>query len=497
MIVLLILIVLGGLRFYELGLKPAHHDESINGFFVHQIWQNGWFQYDPSNYHGPLLFYLFAFAERCFGWGVESFRIVTVSFSVAQLLVLWAYFRRRAPGGLWQLLPLLVSPGFMFFARSGIHESVFVFFMTLFLLGSVEILDASLASKSTAGRWPLPALIWGLWGCLVVKETWILLVVAGVLAYAVVWRLNDLEFNLRKIAAQLRGAAGHLVAALVSLVLLFTGFWQRPRGMIDFFTAFLPWTKTGMDQAGHSKAITYWAEITARHEVPLALFLAVIFIFGALNFKRLKAGTQWLFLTAFLHFLFFSIIPYKTPWCVISILMPCAMAGMSVWSDLSHRGFPFRRSLALLILVLSVVELGPMWELNFVNPTPLGHEYVYVQTDQRMGRLTNYLYAQVKKNPPLREAKFQIGGDETWPMAWTFSGFSTLIFQSVSLGVLDQVDFLMANAEEASIVEQKIAVDDFWTDIFPIRDGRVPSKFYLRKSRFPESPFLGGQNGHP
>lgn len=41
-------------RFQDLGLKAVHHDESINGWFVMQIWGQGWFQYDPNNYHGPL-----------------------------------------------------------------------------------------------------------------------------------------------------------------------------------------------------------------------------------------------------------------------------------------------------------------------------------------------------------------------------------------------------------------------------------------------------------
>src|SRR5437867_4049814 len=46
-------------RFYFLDNKPVHHDEAVNGWFVTQIQEKGYFAYSPENYHGPFLFYLF------------------------------------------------------------------------------------------------------------------------------------------------------------------------------------------------------------------------------------------------------------------------------------------------------------------------------------------------------------------------------------------------------------------------------------------------------
>ncbi|PYJ72904.1 MAG: hypothetical protein DME72_07095, partial [Verrucomicrobia bacterium] len=42
------------LRFFLLGIKPPHFDEGINGWFVDQMVKNGFYRYDPTNYHGPL-----------------------------------------------------------------------------------------------------------------------------------------------------------------------------------------------------------------------------------------------------------------------------------------------------------------------------------------------------------------------------------------------------------------------------------------------------------
>src|SRR6266404_6411152 len=44
------------LRFFLLGIKPPHFDEGINGWFVDQVIKNGFYRYDPTNYHGPLHF---------------------------------------------------------------------------------------------------------------------------------------------------------------------------------------------------------------------------------------------------------------------------------------------------------------------------------------------------------------------------------------------------------------------------------------------------------
>ncbi|PYL67072.1 MAG: hypothetical protein DMF28_10005, partial [Verrucomicrobia bacterium] len=46
------------LRFFLLGIKPPHFDEGINGWFVDQVMKNGFYRYDPTNYHGPLHFYV-------------------------------------------------------------------------------------------------------------------------------------------------------------------------------------------------------------------------------------------------------------------------------------------------------------------------------------------------------------------------------------------------------------------------------------------------------
>jgi len=66
------------LRFFLLGIKPPHFDEGINGWFVDaHIIKEGFYKYDPTNYHGPLHFYVLLLSQTLFGrnlWGVAPAR---------------------------------------------------------------------------------------------------------------------------------------------------------------------------------------------------------------------------------------------------------------------------------------------------------------------------------------------------------------------------------------------------------------------------------------
>ena len=46
-----------GLRLYDLGDRPFHHDESQDAYFSWVLWTKGDYKYMPI-LHGPLRFYL-------------------------------------------------------------------------------------------------------------------------------------------------------------------------------------------------------------------------------------------------------------------------------------------------------------------------------------------------------------------------------------------------------------------------------------------------------
>jgi uncharacterized protein (TIGR03663 family) len=123
------------LRFYALGLKPIHHDEGVNGVFLARLLHEGYYHYDPANYHGPTLYYLALLVARVNGLfhgdGLSdaSIRVITAIFGIAIVaLVLWM---RRLLGKREALVAaalIAISPGAVFYSRYFIHETLFVFF---------------------------------------------------------------------------------------------------------------------------------------------------------------------------------------------------------------------------------------------------------------------------------------------------------------------------------------------------------------------------------
>ena len=87
-----ILLVGAFLRVYDLALKPLHHDEGVNGFFLQRLVNEGLYHYDPGNYHGPTLYYitlvstsLNSFFHGGSGLSTVAVRMVPALFGVATI----------------------------------------------------------------------------------------------------------------------------------------------------------------------------------------------------------------------------------------------------------------------------------------------------------------------------------------------------------------------------------------------------------------------------
>src|SRR5829696_4835148 len=63
------------LRLLWLEMKPPHFDEGVNGWFVDRMTEQGFYHYDPTNFHGPLHFYLLFLAQTLFGRHAWALRL--------------------------------------------------------------------------------------------------------------------------------------------------------------------------------------------------------------------------------------------------------------------------------------------------------------------------------------------------------------------------------------------------------------------------------------
>ena len=130
------------LRFVMLGLKPFHHDEGVNGWFLTNLFRDGEYKYDPANYHGPTLYYISLVFSKVFG--LET---IPVRWSVAiwgVLTVVLAFYLRRYIGRIGALTAaalIALSPGMVFISRYFIHEIFFVFLSLAIVVSIVLFIE--------------------------------------------------------------------------------------------------------------------------------------------------------------------------------------------------------------------------------------------------------------------------------------------------------------------------------------------------------------------
>jgi len=126
---LLVALVALALRLTRLTNRPMHGDEAVNAVKFGDLLEEGFYRYDPHEYHGPTLNYLtlipawLGSAEKLAQVGEFTLRIVPVFFGI--LLVLMPLLLTRGLGKTVVILAVAftaVSPAMVFYSRYYIHE---------------------------------------------------------------------------------------------------------------------------------------------------------------------------------------------------------------------------------------------------------------------------------------------------------------------------------------------------------------------------------------
>ncbi len=138
---LVILAVAAFLRFYALGEKPLHHDESLHAFYSWELFKGMGYAYNPMM-HGPLLFHFNALAYFLFGASDYTCRIVPAV--LAMLTVVMAWFLRPylgRVGAIFTGIMITISPSFTYFGRfirNDIHIAAFTMVMVYALFRYID-----------------------------------------------------------------------------------------------------------------------------------------------------------------------------------------------------------------------------------------------------------------------------------------------------------------------------------------------------------------------
>ncbi|HEY1250068.1 MAG TPA: flippase activity-associated protein Agl23 [Thermoanaerobaculia bacterium] len=117
-------------RFWDLGSRPLHHDESIHAYQSLSLAKGADWRYDPA-YHGPFLYYVNALVYKVFGATNTTARLMPALFGI--LLIAFALPLRRWIGdtaALAYALAILTSGHMAYFSRF-IREDLYSLVFTL------------------------------------------------------------------------------------------------------------------------------------------------------------------------------------------------------------------------------------------------------------------------------------------------------------------------------------------------------------------------------
>ena len=422
------------LRFHLLEIKPLHHDEGVNSYFLLNLAEHWNYKYDPTNYHGPSLYYFVLLALKTLGASDFALRAFPALCGVLAVALMWGLRRGLGlvgmPVAAWSLA---LCPGLAYYSRDFIHESSFGFFTVGMVVAAYNWRRQS-------------SLIWfsiftGL--LFTTKETSIhtVLVLSLAVICAFAWYFLRQAVTGEDVSPiPFKQLGEHLLQAIPVFLIIFltiylvfyTSFFTNAKGPLDFLRSVFMWTGRGVKEGIHDHAFSYYLGILVKLELPLVL--AAIIGFAVTLWRGTRFG---LFTMAWAFGMFFgySLIPYKTPWLMVSMLIALAVFSGYVAQELFAvlRFTAPQLAFIALLMALAVPIAKTSWQVNFVKYednenhtgyfkawgerlklrayTDTQYGYVYAQTDKGLLALVKEIYR-------VKPASIHIASPDYWPLPW-------------------------------------------------------------------------------
>ena len=441
------------LRFPDLASRPMHADEAIHADKFGTLLEGGGYAYDPSEYHGPTLYYLTLLPawlrgeHRYVEVDEVTLRSVPAALGVALVAAhLGARGFLGTAGAAVAALLAAISPAMVFYSRYFIHETPLVFFSFGALLAACRYLRAPGVA---------PALLAGACAGLMVatKETALLALGCMVLALALTCLTargrGERLSPMRSVVPSRHVLWALLAGALVSSV-LFSSFLTRPEGIVDAARAygfyldraqaaswhFHPWDYyLGLLIHFPSSGTPFWTE-------GLILVLAAVGGGAGWVAKGVPGADplalRFLGFYTLLMLATYSAIPYKTPWCLLGFLhgMTLLAGAGAVFLVRAFRG-KAAQALVSLVLFAAAVHLG--WQAfsgSFRFAADPRNPYVYAHTGTDVFEIVGRLKDLARAHPDGSSMPVQIISRENlWPLPFYLRGFSNVAWSN---GVSDQ-----------------------------------------------------------
>jgi uncharacterized protein (TIGR03663 family) len=481
-----ILLVAAVFRFISLDLKPLHHDEGVNGYFLLRLLHSGFYRYDPANYHGPSLYYLAAltsalnvvFRGRA---GLDTFamRMLPALFGMATVwLILGLRPRIGKIAAAAAASMVALSPGAVFLSRYFIHETPFVFFM-------LAMVVAALRYRETGRTYHLLLAACSAALLFATKETAIISAGVVLIAYLCAKayialrsgrgaRAGKPKMSAASSAAIYSNRGAWLLAVLLFAavtVLLFSSFFTNfPRGFYDAFASLRIWKATAVT-AYRQPWYRYLQWIAPEEMLPLLLGTvgALVAFWRARSRFAVFVGLWSLGTLAA-----YSLVPYKTPWLALNMIVPFAIGGGVAVQEIyamcrngaGSRPANWILAASGLTLLLPAVQAVT---LNFYRYDDGRYAYVYAQTERGFLRLIDDVNALATRGGAGGNTTIAVLSPEYWPLPWYLRNYRNVAYHGRMLPT--DASIVIASAAEEAQMYQQFGRQYHRLESYPLRPG--------------------------
>ncbi len=405
----------GGLwRSSHLANRPLHADEAVQAWLTWNLLHGEGYRYDPLDRHGPLIYFGAAGFHTLRGRSADEFNDVSArSFTLLAglgTLALIGFAPRLlgGPGSVGPFAVLLLSTETL----STLYQTYFV--QEAWLAGLVWAFVFLLRAPPSTRRTLLLGLVAGLAQTAKEIAPFYLLLAWAAVRYGES-RPAPTTFVPRRLAWF--GAAW-----LLPVLLFYSSFGAHPQGIIDALRTYplqfqriagdahhYPWWRTLETLGLLSAKPVLWAQLG---------FLALALIGTGLACRRsAPSGLRSTALFTFGLLLLHSLIPYKTPWLLLTPTIGFALLGGYALSHLATRG-KLATGAALILAAATIAHSAHVGRLALDRyPGDPRNPYFYEQAPRAFQRLPERIeQLRANLNRPLTIAV--VSDEHAWPLPW-------------------------------------------------------------------------------
>jgi uncharacterized protein (TIGR03663 family) len=469
-----IVILAAALRLPALDVRPMHADEAVHAAKFGRLLEQGLYQYDPNEYHGPTLYYLSLIPARVRGTvryaDLDEITLRSVPAVIGVLLVaahlLLVPVVGFRPAVLAGLLAA-VSPAMVYYSRYYIQETLLVAFSFGAIVSICRYVQRPRAAWAIAAGTSVGMMA-------ATKETWVIAFGSMVIASIFAWALehgHQTQPSLR----DRRNAMVHLAAAALCAIAVagvcYSSFFRHPRGIVDSVAAYTtylgragggsfhvhPWHYyLGFLLFSGSEGAPVWTEAAILGLAAVGVVVAVTRDGVAGSDRRLPV-----FLAAYtvLMVVIYTAIPYKTPWCVLGFLHAAIlMAGVGGSRWLASAPTPLKTALVAACFGAAVAHLGwQAWAASTRFASDPRNPYVYAHTGTGVFDIVRRVEGLSQVHSARSGMPIEvISSKNLWPLPWYLRRFSAVRWETAPVNHGMDAPVILATPDVESAVRTKL-----------------------------------------